>query len=259
MFLAGIVPGLLMAAAMMALVYSLSRSEAYTCPVMPRATLAEIASATRQAAVPMLAPLILVGGILLGVFTPTEAGVVVVMYALVVGVGYQRFRPTEVMTAVRETVRTSAATLFIIAASMIFGWIVVVHRAPDLTLAFVSTFIESPTAVMACIILTMLVIGMFLEGIPAQVLTVPTFLALATRFGIDPIHMGVVVVLTIMIGSLTPPVGLVLYTVMAISKVRMHSLVRALWPFYLVLLLTTLVVGFVPSLSLWLPGLLLGR
>ena len=259
MFLAGSVPGLLMAAAMMALVYSLSRSEAYTCPVMPRATLAEIASATRQAAVPMLAPLILVGGILLGVFTPTEAGVVVVMYALVVGVGYQRFRPTEVMTAVRETVRTSAATLFIIAASMIFGWIVVVHRAPDLTLAFVSTFIESPTAVMACIILTMLVIGMFLEGIPAQVLTVPTFLALATRFGIDPIHMGVVVVLTIMIGSLTPPVGLVLYTVMAISKVRMHSLVRALWPFYLVLLLTTLVVGFVPSLSLWLPGLLLGR
>ncbi|SUZ94678.1 uncharacterized protein METZ01_LOCUS47532 [marine metagenome] len=136
---------------------------------------------------------------------------------------------------------------------MIFGWIVVVKDVPDFILAFVSGFADSQTTVMIFIIVTMLVIGMFLEGIPAQLITVPTFLVLAAQYNIDPIHLGVVVVLTIMIGSLTPPVGLVLYTVMATTNIRMTTLVKALWPFYLVLLIATILVALVPSLSLWLP------
>ena len=136
---------------------------------------------------------------------------------------------------------------------MIFGWIVVVKDVPDLILVFVSGFADSQTTVMIFIIVTMLAIGMFLEGIPAQLITVPTFLVLAAQYNIDPIHLGVVVVLTIMIGSLTPPVGLVLYTVMATTNIRMITLVKALWPFYLVLLIATLLVALVPSISLWLP------
>ena len=257
LFLAGIVPGLLMAIMMMGLIYGLSASGVYDCPAMPRATAADVRLAFRRAVLPLLAPVILVGGILLGIFTPTEAGVVVVVYVLLIGAVYLHFEPSHIVAAMKDTVRTTAATLFIIAASMIFGWIVVVHRVPDLTLELVSAFAGGPALVMVFIILTMLVIGMFLEGIPAQVLTVPTFLVLAGQFEIDPVHLGVVVVLTIMIGSLTPPVGLVLYTVMATSNIRMHALINALWPFYLVLLLATLIVAFFPSVSLWLPNVLL--
>ncbi len=112
---------------------------------------------------------------------------------------------------------------------------------------------------MIFIIVTMLAIGMFLEGIPAQLITVPTFLVLASQYNIDPIHLGVVVVLTIMIGSLTPPVGLVLYTVMATTNIRMITLVKALWPFYLVLLIATLLVALVPSIALWLPTTMLNN
>ena len=252
LFLAGLIPGLLMAALLMPIIMILCRSGS-TAPSMPRATMTETRHAIRRAIWPLLAPIILVGGILFGIFTPTEAGVVVVFYVLLIGSTDARFTATDLACAIRDTARTTSATLFIIAVSMIFGWIVVVKDVPDLILAFVSGFADSQTTVMIFIIVTMLVIGMFLEGIPAQLITVPTFLVLAAQYNIDPIHLGVVVVLTIMIGSLTPPVGLVLYTVMATTNIRMIALVKALWPFYLVLLIATLLVALVPSIALWLP------
>jgi len=168
-----------------------------------------------------------------------------------------KFDVGHIREAMMDTVRTTAATLFIIAASMIFGWLVVVYRVSDQALGLISTYVDRPSMVMLFIIITMMVLGMFLEGIPVQVLTVPTFMLLATRYDIDPIHMGVVVVLTIMLGALTPPVGLVLYTVMATSGVKIETLVRALWPFYLVLLVTILIVAWFPAISLWLPRWLL--
>ena len=250
LFLAGLIPGLLMAALLMTIIMVLCRNGS-TAPSMPRATMTETRHAIRRAIWPLLAPVILVGGILFGIFTPTEAGVVVVFYVLLIGSTDAKFTATDLACAIRDTARTTSATLFIIAVSMIFGWIVVVNDVPDLIFTFVSGFAESQTTVM--IFITMLAIGMFLEGIPAQLITVPTFLVLAAQYNIDPIHLGVVVVLTIMIGSLTPPVGLVLYTVMATTNIRMITLVKALWPFYLVLLIATLLVALVPSISLWLP------
>ncbi len=257
LFLAGIFPGLLMATLMMFLIYVASKRGHYDLPALPRASRPELGSAFRRAFLPLLAPTILVGGILFGIFTPTEAGVVVVVYVLLVGVVFLKFEIGHILDAMMDTVRTSAATLFIIAASMIFGWIVVVYRVSDKTLALLSAHIDSPSMVMLFIVVTMMALGMFLEGIPVQVLTVPTFMMLASRYDIDPIHLGVVVVVTIMLGALTPPVGLVLYTVMAISGVKIQTLVKALWPFYIVLLVTILIVAWFPAISLWLPRLLL--
>lgn len=260
LFLAGIVPGLLMAALMMLLIFVMSKRGHYDLPALPRASRSELGAAFRRAFLPLLAPTILVGGILLGIFTPTEAGVVVVVYVLLIGIVFLKFSASHIRAAMMETVRTTAATLFIIAASMIFGWIVVVYRVSDAALTLIADNVDtaSSSIVMLLIIATMIVLGMFLEGIPVQVLTVPTFMVLAARYGIDPIHLGVVVVLTIMLGALTPPVGLVLYTVMATSGVKIETLVRALWPFYILLLITILIVAEFPALSLWLPRLLLG-
>jgi TRAP-type C4-dicarboxylate transport system permease large subunit len=176
---------------------------------------------------------------------------------LFVGVVFLKFEIGHIREAMMDTVRTTAATLFIIAASMIFGWLVVVYRLSDNTLALLSDHIDSPSMVMLFIVVAMIGLGMFLEGIPVQVLTVPTFMLLASRYDIDPIHLGVVVVLTIMLGALTPPVGLVLYTVMATSGVKIEALVKALWPFYLGLLVTILIVAWFPGISLWLPRLFL--
>ena len=257
LFLAGIFPGLLMAALMMLLIYAASKRGHYDLPALPRASRTELGSAFRRAFLPLLAPTILVGGILLGIFTPTEAGVVVVVYVLFVGVVFLKFEIGQIRDAMMDTVRTTAATLFIIAASMIFGWLVVVYRVSDNTLALLSSHIDSPSMVMLFIVVSMMVLGMFLEGIPVQVLTVPTFMMLASRYDIDPIHLGVVVVVTIMLGALTPPVGLVLYTVMATSGVKIQELVKALWPFYIILLVTILIVAWFPAISLWLPRLLL--
>jgi tripartite ATP-independent transporter DctM subunit len=257
LFLAGILPGLLMAVLMMFVIYVLSKSGYYALPALPRARRSEVWTAFRRAFLPLLAPTILVLGILLGIFTPTEAGVVVVLYVLVIGIAFLKFDIPNIRRAMIETVRTTAASLFIIAASMIFGWIVVVYRVSETTLELVSGRLDSAPMVMLFIVATMLVLGMFLEGIPAQLLTVPTFMVLASQYGIDPIHLGVVVVLTIMMGALTPPVGLVLYTVMATSGVKIEALVKALWPFYIVLLATILVVAWFPAISLWLPNLLL--
>ena len=166
LFLAGILPGLLMAALMMLLIYVASKRGHYDLPALPRASRTKLGSAFRRAFLPLLAPTILVGGILFGIFTPTEAGVVVVVYVLLVGVVFLKFEIGHIRDTMMDTVRTSAATLFIIAASMIFGWIVVVYRVSDKTLALLSAHIDSPSTVMLFIVISMMVLGMFLEGIP---------------------------------------------------------------------------------------------
>ena len=182
LFLAGIFPGLLMAALMMLLIYVASKRGHYDLPALPRASRTELGSAFRRAFLPLLAPTILVGGILFGIFTPTEAGVVVVVYVLLIGSVFLKFEIGHIRDAMMDTMRTSAATLFIIAASMIFGWIVVVYRVSDNTLALLSAHIDSPSMVMLFIVISMMLLGMFLEGIPVQVLTVPTFMMLASRY-----------------------------------------------------------------------------
>ena len=204
----------------------------------------------------MMAPIILVGGILGGIFTPTEAGVVVVIYVLLMGMVYLRFDWRGIYGAMLQTVRTSAATLFIIATSMIFGWIITIQQVPDQVTQLLATYIDSKSLVILFIILVLLTLGAFMEVIAALILMVPTFLVLGDHYGLDPIHLGLITVLTMMIGTITPPVGLVLYTVMSVARMPMETLVKAIWPFYLALVVAVLLVAFVPEIALWLPNLI---
>ena len=256
LFLAGVFPGLLMGLCMSALIYIFAKTGKYRCPVLPRATLVELWTAFRRAFLPMMAPIILVGGILGGIFTPTEAGVVVVVYVLLMGMVYLRFDWRGIYGAMLQTVRTSAATLFIIATSMIFGWIITIQQVPDQVTQLLATYIDSKSVVILFIILVLLTLGAFMEVIAALILMVPTFLVLGDHYGLDPIHLGVITVLTMMIGTITPPVGLVLYTVMSVARMPMETLVKAIWPFYLALVVAVLLVAFVPEIALWLPNLI---
>ena len=255
LFLAGVFPGLLMALCMSVLIYIFAKTGRYACPVMARASLAELWTSFRRAILPILAPVMLVGGILSGIFTPTEGGVVIVVYVLVIGCVNLRFDWRSIYQAMQQTIRTTAATLFIIATSMIFGWIITIQQVPDQVTQTVASHIDSQWLVILFIIAVLLVLGAFMEVIAAMILMVPTFLVLGDHFGLDPIHLGVITVLTMMIGTITPPVGLVLFTVMKVADMPIERLVSAIWPFYFALVAAVLLVAFVPEIALWLPNL----
>lgn len=259
LFLAGAIPGLLMAAALMVIVYVLVKSRVETAPSFPRATFGEVVSAFWRALPALLAPAILLGGIVFGVFTPTEASVVVVIYILLIGSVSLGFDRKRIFEALAQSVRTSAATLFIIAVSAVFAWIISIQRLPTELVGLMSDLFVSQAAVILIIVIVLLIVGMFMEVLAALVLLVPTLLALAATFAIDTVHLGVMVVVTMMIGTITPPVGLVLYTVMAVSGVPMGQLARSLLPFYAAMLVVALLVAFFPQIALFLPDLLMPR
>ncbi len=257
LFLGGALPGLLVGFALMVMVYVLVKTGREDAPKLPRATLSEVNIAFWRALPALLAPVILLGGILAGIFTPTEASVVVVLYILLIGSIALGFNVQSIWEAILGTVRTSASTLFIIAVSAVFGWIISIQRLPVELVSLMEGLFVSKAAAIAVIIAILLVVGMFMEVLAALVLLVPTLLAIATTFDIDTVHLGVTVVVTMMIGTITPPVGLVLYTVMSVAGIKMGELTGALLPFYLTLVIVALLVAFVPQITMFLPDLLM--
>ncbi|MBN9887236.1 TRAP transporter large permease [Salipiger abyssi] len=257
LFLGGALPGLLSGFALMVIIYLLVVTGRETAPRLPRASFAEVVTAFWRALPALMAPVILLGGILAGVFTPTEASVVVVLYILVIGTISMGFDRRQIAEALLGTVRTSAATLFIIAVSAVFGWIISIQRLPLEMVGLMQDLFVSKAAAIALIIVILLIVGMFMEVLAALVLLVPTLLAIASSFDIDTVHLGVTVVVTMMIGTITPPVGLVLYTVMTVADIRMGELTRSLAPFYLAMIAVALLVAFVPQITLFLPDLLM--
>ncbi|MCT4576479.1 TRAP transporter large permease [Donghicola sp.] len=257
LFLGGALPGLLVGFALMVMVYILVKTGREDAPKLPRATLSEVNTAFWRALPALLAPVILLGGILAGIFTPTEASVVVVLYILLIGSIALGFNIRSIWEAILGTVRTSASTLFIIAVSAVFGWIISIQRLPVELVSLMEGLFVSKAAAIAVVIAILLIVGMFMEVLAALVLLVPTLLAIATTFNIDTVHLGVTVVVTMMIGTITPPVGLVLYTVMSVAGIKMGELTRALLPFYLTLVIVALLVAFVPQITMFLPDLLM--
>jgi tripartite ATP-independent transporter DctM subunit len=258
LFLAGAIPGLAMAGAMMVAVYFIARGGSENMPTFERAGAREVWDAFIGALPTLLAPAILLFGILGGIFTPTEASVVVVVYVFVIGVFYLDFDRAQIFHAVLQTVRTTSAAMFIIAVSHAFSWIITIQQVPARLTAFLGAEVESATVIMMLMVAVLLVVGMFMEVLAALILLVPTFLVLAQAFGIDTVHLGVVVVVVMMIGTITPPVGLVLFTVMAVANISMGELVRGLWPFYLAIFVVAMLVALFPQISLFLPNLVFG-
>ena len=258
LFLAGVIPGLLMAGSMMILIYFLAKTGREVCPVLPRADFKEVLSTFHGAILPILAPLILIGGIMSGIFTPTEAGVVAVVYVLIVGLFLLKFSWRHIVHATAEAATATAATLFIIACAAIFTWIVSTANIPQIFSEFVSDWVTTQTGVFIVIIISVLLLGTVMEGLPILIVFGPLFLAIATNVGIDPIHLGIVFIMSIMIGGITPPVGITLYVVMAIAKVPLPDFMRSIWPFYFAIVAVIILLVFFPALCLWLPDMAFG-
>jgi tripartite ATP-independent transporter DctM subunit len=257
LFLGGVVPGVMMGLGIMIVIYILSVKRGY--PAEQRATMAQVLRSGFDSILGLLAPAIIMGGILGGVFTPTEAAVAAVIYALVVGaLVYRELSMKRLVAILWDTVDQTVRVMFIIAAAGMFGWLLIYIRAPQQIVELLTTLTSSPAVILLIFNAVLLVLGCFMEGIAIMLLTVPIFLPVMAKFGIDPVHFGVVMTLNLMIGLLTPPVGMVLYAVSTIANVPVMRLALELVPFMVVLCVVLLLITYIPELVTWLPNLVMG-
>jgi tripartite ATP-independent transporter DctM subunit len=257
LFLGGMVPGLLMAGALMVMVAWMSRRRAY--PSHPFPGLRVAAQRTRRAALSLLTPAILFGGMLSGVFTPTEAAFVAAAYALLLGlVLHRELRWRDLPRLFLETVETNAVILMLVMTSSLFGWVLARAQVPQALGAWFLGLSGDPLVVLLVINVFLLIVGCFMEALAALVILVPVFLPVIKTLGIDPVHFGVVMVLNLMIGTLTPPIGIVLFVVARVAQLPFERVTRATAPFLVPLVTVLVLITVFPELVLFLPRLVLG-
>lgn len=257
LFIGGLIPGVILGMSMMFLVYLVAKKRNY--PVDRKSTFKEKVHSFNQSWMALLTPMIIMGGILTGVFSPTEAGVVAVIYTLLVAlVVYKEFKINELPQIMSKVGKETAIILIITAAATIFGWLLSVLHVSQTVASLLGGLVNYPVLLLLGINIIYLVVGCFLNTIPAIAITVPVFLPIIKMAGIDPIHFGIIVVLNLCVGMLTPPVGSVLFVTSRVGGTSVLTLVKELLPFYVVFFLVILLITFFPILTLWLPNLVLG-
>jgi len=257
LFLGGFLPGILMGILLMFTVAILAKRRGY--PREQRATLRELLIAALQATPAWGAPIIIIGGILAGIFTPTEAAVAASVYALILGMlVYREIKVAHLPQVLWETIQNTVQVMFIISAASIFGWLLIRQQVPTMIVEGMMSLTATPWVVLLIINVILLILGCFMEAIAIMLLTIPVFMPMIARVGVDPVHFGVVMTLNLMIGLLTPPVGMCLYAVSAISKVPLWPLAKELWPYIVALTVCLFLVTYIPGLVLWIPNLVMG-
>lgn len=257
LFLAGCTPGVLMGIAMMCGVYFVSRRRNY--PKEQMASFKELVISAKEASLALGTPVIIIGGILGGIFTPTEAAVVASVYALFLGlVVYRELTVRDLPRILWDTLMHTLRVMFIISAAGFFGWLLIHQRIPEQVITGLTALTGSKWGLLMIIIFILLVLGCFLEGIAVLVITIPVFMPLIALYNINDVQFGVIMTLCSMLGLLTPPVGMSLYAVSSISGVSIGPLTREMWPYLLGIFIVLLIMTFFPDFSLWLPDLLMG-
>lgn len=255
-FLGSIIPGVLMGLSLMILVAIMSHRRGY--PVAARATIAQVLAAIAQGALPMLTPMIIIVGILSGLFTPTEASVVALVYCLfIAALVYNTISLRDFWVICRETAVDTAALLAIIAGSALYAWVLARYQVTTQIIDILTATVQSKYLLLLLLTFFVLAIGMFIDSVPALFLLTPILVPLVQSYGIDPVHFGVAMIFNLMIGLVTPPVGTVLFTVQKVADVPFRDLLRDIMPFYIPLFGMLLAITFIPGLVLFLPGLLL--
>jgi len=258
LLLGGILPGLLCVAALMIMTAWLSVRRGY-----PRADRwpgwARLWADMKPALPALMAPVILIGGMLAGWFTPTEIAAVTVAYALLISsLFYRELTWAKLIDAAMETLRASSAILLIVAVAALFGWVLSVEQVPQAMTEVMLSISTNPYVLLLLVNVLLLVVGMFLDSTTAILVIAPIIAKPLMAAGVDPVHLGMVVIFNLMIGLLTPPMGLALFLVADIAKVRMQDVLREMLPFYVPLVVTLMLITFVPAITLWLPRLAVG-
>lgn len=259
LLLGGILPGLLCVGGLMLMTAWLAKRRGY-----PRAqrwpTARELWRDMKPALPAILAPVILIAGMLLGFFTPTEIASVTLVYTLIISQFYYReLTWSGLLSAAMETIRASAAILLIVAVAALFGWILSVEQVPQMMTQALLSISSNPYVLLLLVNVLLLLVGMFLDSTTAILVIAPIIAKPLVALGVDPVHLGMVVVFNLMIGLLTPPMGLALFLVADIAGVKMKEVLREMMPFYIPLGITLLLITYVPWITTWIPRLALGN
>ncbi|MDX9862143.1 MAG: TRAP transporter large permease [Rhodospirillales bacterium] len=256
LFLAGVIPGVLLGLSMMATVYAYAKI--YNYPIYQRSSLREAGSAIVRAIPPMMTPLIIVGGIVGGLFTPTEASAIAVIYSLLLGViGYRTLKLPDIPQVFYDSARFAAISLFCVGTASAFGWLLAYYKIPVALVEFLKPFGVGPVSTGLIVMAAFLVIGMFIDAIPAIIILGTVLWPLADFAGMNPIHFAIIGVVSLAFGLVTPPYGLCLLISCALGEIKLTKVMKdvgiILAPMFGVLLL----IVFLPNLILWLPRMIM--
>jgi len=254
LFTAGILPGLILAVSLMVTAWFVARRAGYPTESFPG--WGALGGLFVNAIPGLLLIGIIFGGVRSGVFTASESSCIAAVYALLVTVlAYRTMRWPEFVASTKAAVRTTAMVLLVIGCAASFGWLLAFLRIPAELVAFLKNISENPLIILLMINIVLLFLGTFMDMSPLIVITTPIFLPVATAFGVDPVHFGVILVLNLGIGLCTPPVGTVLFVGCAVGRISVWDAIKTIWPFYGAAVFTLLLVTYIPALSLWLPSL----
>ncbi|MBF4501375.1 TRAP transporter large permease [Savagea sp. SN6] len=255
MFMAGVLPGLVLALVFILLITLIGMKENW--PVKERAQMKEVLQSFIKVIPALLVPTTIIFGILSGTFTATESAAIACVLAIFVGgVFYRELNFKKIPQILSNTVMTTAVITLLIAMAGLFGWMLSFEQAPQKIAQWMVTLTDNPLLFLLIVNLFLLFIGMFMDGIAALIILVPIFTPLLATYGINPIHFGVIISINLTIGLLTPPVGSGLYIASSLSDVPLPKLIKAIWPFLLASFIALLLITYIPSLSLYLPTLL---
>ncbi|TNG97093.1 TRAP transporter large permease [Pasteurellaceae bacterium USgator11] len=259
LFLAGVVPGFLLCVLMMVLVSIISKKRGYLPIREKRASCKEIIFSAKDAVLALMLPIIIIGGIRMGVFTPTEAGAIAVIYALGLGMFvYRKMDFRQLWLATRESALGAANVLLIICVAVGFSKFLTWERVPQSLASWITQIVDSPLAFLMIVNVTLLILGMFLEGNAIMIVLAPLLAPIAHSYGVDPIHFGIVFIFNGAIGTITPPLGTVMFTTCSITEVPIEKFIKDVLPFWALLVVELLLLTYIPAITTTLPNLVYG-
>ncbi len=257
LFAGGFIPGFLMAGALMAMIRWMAHKRGFGAHPAP--TFRGFVTKTRQAFLSLMTPVILFGGMMIGVFTPTEAAFIAASYALVLGVFvYREISWRELPRIFLDTVETNAVVLMLVMTASLMGWVLTRAQVPQQLGTLILGTTRNPLIILLMINIFLLIVGCFMEALAALIILVPVFMPVIQSVGIDPVHFGLVMVLNLMIGTITPPVGIVLFVVARVANLPFEVVTKATAPFLIPLIVVLVLITIFPPLVLWLPNLIFG-
>ena len=256
MFLAGLVPGLIVGISLM--IFNRILVVVHDFPTQPRVPMRETLRRGVDGVLALVAPGIILGSILGGIVTATEAGVLACMYCIVLGVCYRTLTPARFWQALTDTMLMTSVIMIIIGFSIAMGWLLAIEQVPARLGEAIFSLTDSQGVFLAVMLVFVLLVGCVVEGVPAKLMLVPMLLPITDSFGIDRVHFGIILQLALLIGIATPPMGIGLYIMVEVGKVPFEQVAVAVLPFLIPLMVVLVMITYMPSLTLWLPDLVLG-
>jgi len=256
LFVAGVGPGVLLCVAMMLMISVISRKKGYAPMRTGKLSRKELTKSLGEAFLPLLLPIVIIGGIRFSIFTPTEAGTIAIVYALILGLVYREMKGKDLISGIKEIVTTTASIMLIVGSASAFAWILTRERIPQMLTETIISTVSDKYVFLLAVNLFLIIVGMFVEGNAAMIVLVPLLAPIAAAYGIDEIHFAMIFIFNMSIGGLTPPMGTLMFVTCGVTKCKIKDFIKEAVHFYILLLVCLLLLTYVPEVSTFLVNLI---